>query len=69
VDFGDWLVKPFPNLPHHIFHRHLIGLFGFFVLAEGAKFTEIGADIRIIDMLVVNEIGVVAIKPLAVGLL
>jgi len=64
VDLGDGLVKPFPDLVPDIVHAHLIGLGMALFLAKGAELTEIGADVGIVDVLVVNKKGLIAVLAL-----
>jgi hypothetical protein len=47
-----------------LINTHLIGQIVIFFSPKSTEFAEIGADIGIIDVLVVNEVGIVAIYPL-----
>ena len=63
VDLDDGLIKSLTHLVLDLLNAHLIGQLVFLLPAEGAELTEIGADIGIVDVLVVDEIGVVAVFP------
>jgi len=64
MDFSDRLVKSGPNLLLDLRHTHLIGELGALFFAKGAKLAQIGADIGVIDMLIVDEKGAGTIVPL-----
>jgi len=64
MHLGDGFSQTLPHLGLDLLHRHLIGLRRLFVLAKGAELTKIGADVRVIDVLIVDEIGAVAVDPL-----
>lgn len=61
VDLGDGLVLPRPDLVLDLCNPHLIGQRITFFFAKGAEFTEIGTDIGIINMLVIDKKGLVAV--------
>ena len=52
------------NFPENLFQAHLVhlGIPGLF--AESAEFAAINTNIRIVDMLINNVIGLVAVAPL-----
>ncbi len=65
VNLGYWFIQPLPHLVLDLFDAHLIRQLMAFLLAKGAELTEIGADIGIVDVLIVDKEGLVAVLALA----
>ena len=61
VDLVNRLIKTLTHLFFDFVHTHFIGKFGSLVLTKGAEFAQIGADVGIIDVLIVNKIGLAAV--------
>jgi hypothetical protein len=61
MNFADRFLDPFPNFGLDVFQTHFIGQGVGGVFAKGAKTAAIGTDVGIIDMLVDDEIGLVAV--------
>ena len=65
MDLGYGLIKP---LSHLLFYRlkvHLVGKIRLFIFAKGTELTEIGTDVRIINMLIIDKIGVIPVLSIA----
>ena len=65
VDLADRLVQPLTDLGADLVQAHLVGQRVTLGTAEGAELAQVGADVRVVDVLVVDEVGAVAVLPLA----
>ena len=65
MDLVDRLVQPLPHLPPDLVDRHLIGQRVFPFTAKSAELAQIDADIRVVDVLVVDKVHPFAVQPLA----
>ena len=61
VDFADRFVETLPDLGLNFLNAHLVGERMPLFFAKGTEFTEIGADVGVVDMLVIDEKSLVAV--------
>ena len=59
------LIQPFPYLVPAFINAHFLGKRILPLAAKGAELAQIGADVGIIDVLVVDKKGLVAVEPFA----
>jgi len=61
VDFADRFVETLPDFGLNVLNTHLVGERMPFFFAKCTEFTEIGTDVGVVDMLVINEKSLVAV--------
>ena len=63
MNLGDRLGQSFPHFGTDLVDAQLKGQGGFGATPKGAKLAEITANIGIVDVLVVDEVGLIAVDP------
>ena len=65
VYFGNWFIETISHFLFHLLNAHFICEIRIFFSAKRTKLAQVGTDVGIIYMLIINEIGIIAIQPVS----